>query len=308
MFICYSYSMWLTNGYSHNYVSTKVVGGIGNQLFCYFAGLSLARRLNYNFVIDISDIRNGKSAHSGSIEELFLPGNFIATSGNPTINFVKRLFAYILKRFPNKFQSKHTYYSNVIGYDPQLENVKSHIKLNGYFQTYRYFQEVSSEILPLKLKTRSEWFISTLEELNKSDFISLHIRRGDYLNLSDAYGLLGTNYYKRAIEILNKKSISGRLVVFSDDIMEAKRILNGVADENTYWVDPPSTSSPVESLILMSHASSNIIANSTYSWWGAAINSKKHLVIAPAKWFKSMEDPQELYPPQWILIDSSWES
>jgi hypothetical protein len=98
-----------------------------------------------------------------------------------------------------------------------------------------------------------------------------------------------------------------QIYIFSDDIQAAKDLLHLSVPSDTVWIIPPIESNSVESLLLMSKAKSIIIANSTYSWWGAALKQEKLDVVAPKKWFRSMDDPQDLYPPQWHLIESSWE-
>ena len=304
---CYSLPMLSLYRTSQRTISTKVVGGIGNQLFCYFAGFYVSRKTNSKFVVDVSDIRNGRSVHSVSIETLILPGVFVSDNDKAIFDYGKRIVNFIRKRFPVELFFSRNYFSKVIGYDPNLEEINGPTKLNGYFQTFRYFERISTKVLPLKLKNESEWFKSTLKILQESDFVSIHIRRGDYEKLSQNYGLLSESYYRRAIEKIDALSIKGRFVVFSDDIDRAREVLSNLLSEGTYWIDPPENVSPAESLILMSHATANIIANSTFSWWGAALNPKKSPVIAPSKWFRNMEDPQDLYPPEWHLIESSWE-
>lgn len=303
----YSKGMFSNRKSAPQVISTKVVGGIGNQLFCYFAGYSLARKFNYKLNIDVSDIRQGRSVHEVSIESFQLPGHFISINETYFSLYCKRIFKHLNRRFSLNLGLNSNYHSKVIGYDPNLEEIKGPTKLNGYFQTFRYFERISRELLPLKLKNETEWFKTTLKVLQESDFVSIHIRRGDYEKLSQNYGLLSESYYRRAIEKIAALSINGRFVIFSDDIDKAREVLSDLVSEETYWIDPPGNVSPAESLILMSYASANIIANSTFSWWGAALNTKKSAVVAPSKWFRNMDDPQDLYPLDWHLIESSWE-
>jgi hypothetical protein len=288
-------------------ISTRVVGGIGNQLFCYFAGFTLAKKINYDLKIDVSDIRQGRSVHEVSIESFHLPGDFISVDESYLSYYFKRIFKRLIQKFSLNLWPSSNYQSKVIGYDPNLEVIAAPTKLNGYFQTFRYFERVSKELLPLKLKSETEWFKITLKILQESNFVSIHIRRGDYEKLSQNYGLLSADYYRRAIEKIEALSIKGRYVIFSDDIDKAREVLSGLVSEEAFWIDPPENVSPVESLMLMSHATANIIANSTFSWWGAALNIKTSAVIAPSKWFRNLDDPQDLYPLDWHLIESSWE-
>ena len=198
--------------------------------------------------------------------------------------------------------------SPVIGFDPYLDTIKSSTSIQGYFQSYKYFilfPEVESQV---RLKEPSAWYLQMEKNIKGSNVTALHVRRGDYRIHSETYGLLAKEYYEEAITYLRACDRLHKLYIFSDDIQAAKELLQLSVPSDTVWVIPPSDSNPVESLLLMSKAKSNIIANSTYSWWGAALNLKKGVVVAPKKWFRSMTDPQDLYPPEWHTIESTWES
>lgn len=288
-------------------ITTKVVGGIGNQLFCYFAGYYLAKKLGCELRVDVSDIRNKRSLHDVSIETLELQGEFFANSSSSVQHFSTRVRNKINRTVPILRISKNYFISNEIGFDPLLDDVKFPAYIQGYFQSYRYFKDSSQSEMEISLKNPSSWYLQMEKTLSRNQFTSLHIRRGDYLNYSDTYGLLSAKYYEEAIRSLGRQDELHQLHIFSDDIDAAREILKQIVPTDTVWISPPSESNSVESLMLMTLARSNIIANSTYSWWGATLNKKKSAVIAPKKWFRSMPDPEFLYPPEWELIDSHWE-
>ena len=288
-------------------ITTKVVGGIGNQLFCYFAGYYLAKKLGCELQVDLSDIRNKRSVHDVSIEALELPGTFISNSSSSVQHLSNRICNKIKKAIPNLRISKNSFISNEIGFDPLLEKIDLPSSIQGYFQSYKYFQAFPHSETGISLKDPSPWYLQMEKTLLDKQFTSLHIRRGDYLSYSDTYGLLSAKYYENAIRTLAQKDGLHQIHVFSDDIEAARKILELIVPADTVWISPPVDSNPVESLLLMSLARSNIIANSTYSWWGATLNKEKSAVIAPKKWFRSMPDPEFLYPPEWQLIESHWE-
>jgi hypothetical protein len=153
----------------------------------------------------------------------------------------------------------------------------------------------------------SSWYLETCSLVKESKPIFVHIRRGDYKRLSDSYGLLDTSYYVAAVTMARKFLPNNPIWVVSDDIPEAKKLFAPILPVNTIWVDPPISADPVESLLLMSQGAGNIIANSTFSWWGAVLNENSIVTVAPKKWFKGMQDPKDLYPPHWLLIESSWQ-
>ena len=288
-------------------ITTKVVGGIGNQLFCYFAGYYLAKKLGCELMIDVSDIRNKRSVHDVSIEALELPGTFIDIPSSPTRLLLSRIHNKLTRALPMFRNSKNSLNSIEIGFDPLLDKVSSPASIQGYFQSYKYFTSFSEDIKVIKLKDPSSWYLEMAKTLSGMKFTSMHVRRGDYVNYSGTYGLLSVNYYEEAMRNLSQQDHLYKLYIFSDDVEAAREMLKQSVPEDTIWIDPPNESKPVESLMLMSLASSNIIANSTYSWWGAALNRNKSAVIAPMKWFRSMKDPELLYPPEWKLIESKWE-
>jgi hypothetical protein len=288
-------------------ITTKVVGGIGNQLFCYFAGYYLAKKLGCELRVDVSDIRNKRSVHDVSIEALELPGDFFAVSNSSVQHFSSRVRSKLNRVIPFLRISKNSFTSNEIGFDPLLDNIRFPASIQGYFQSYKYFKAFPLGETKIRLKNPSSWYLQMEKTLSEKQFTSLHIRRGDYLNYSDTYGLLSAQYYEEAIRSLARQDDLHPLHIFSDDIAAAREMLKQIVPADTVWIIPPSESNPVESLILMSLARSNIIANSTYSWWGATLNREKSVVIAPQKWFRSMPDPHFLYPPEWQLIESDWE-
>jgi hypothetical protein len=164
----------------------------------------------------------------------------------------------------------------------------SNLDLRGYFQSYKYFKEYEYFILSSLTPSMS------LEP--ESDLCAIHVRRGDYLNLPHHYHQLDMNYYCQAMDIIK----SDRYIIFSDDIEWCKRNFIG----NKFLFSEKS--SPYEDLAIMSKKCDNvIIANSSFSWWGAYLNtnfSKK--VVAPQKWFgpKLPHDTRDLLPENWIKI------
>ena len=288
-------------------ITTKVVGGIGNQLFCYFAGFYLAKKLGCELKIDVSDIRNKRSVHDVSIEALELPGTFFEIPSSPVRILLSKVHNKLTRALPILRISKNSFTSIEIGFDPLLDKVSSPASIQGYFQSYKYFTSCSEDIKVIKLKNPSSWYLETEKALSNKKFTSMHVRRGDYVNYSQTYGLLSVKYYEEAMRNLLQQDHFYQLYIFSDDIEAAREMLKHSVPEDAIWIDPPNESNPVESLMLMSLASSNIIANSTYSWWGAKLNRSKSAVIAPSKWFRSMKDPAFLYPPEWKLIESKWE-
>jgi hypothetical protein len=174
----------------------------------------------------------------------------------------------------------------------------------GYWQSEKYFDKVQSELRRLytfnfeKLSSETLDYLSSIKSTNS---VSVHIRRADYLQHEDFYGGICTfEYYRNAIKYFMKNIDNPIFYFFSDDIewvveqfenLPIYKFVN-INHSNDNWQD----------MYLMSQCNHNIIANSTFSWWGAWLNSNpKKLVLAPRKW-SNMYENIDIYPPDWIKI------
>jgi hypothetical protein len=286
-------------------VTVKLVGGLGNQFFGFFAGQYLASILNTRLTVDLTEIRSGRNAHESSIESFTLDVDYIERNYCSTVRLLIRIIGKVRKL--GFLVKGSNYFSKVVGFDDNLEKIESPVTLNGYFQSYRYFYSIRDSIKPIELKNPSSWYLTMEKQFKSQPFTALHIRRGDYRELGDSYGLLSFNYYKSCLDRLKLLKISYPIYIFTDDINSARQMFDDSLDVEINWITPPSDADPAESLLLMSKAKVNIIANSTFSWWGAALNETGKVVLAPEKWFKAMPDPEFLYPPEWLRIASQWE-
>ena len=289
-------------------VTVKLVGGIGNQLFGYFAGLSLAQKRGVGLRLDVSDLHLEHAVHRSNIQALNLPGEFYVRNSNSSFinQTYERSKSWIKRRLPSLNYFSDQYVSPVVGYDASIldQNFKKR-NIAGYFQSYKYHELCLIESREWELRNPSSWFTQMRRTIESTNVISIHIRRGDYKNLKTTFGLLSKDYYSRAIKIATDFVPNAEFWVFTDDISDARSMLNGFVG-NIVFIEPPLSSDPVESLLLMSYSKANIIANSTFSWWSARLNKQGKIVVAPRKWFYEMEDPLFLYPTSWALVESSW--
>ena len=298
----------------NNVVEVEIIGGLGNQLFGYFAGLYLSELNESKLKLKICQPTTNETAHGSCITELNLKGDFFfENAGNLNERFIKRLIAKLVRRIRFfsfiRIHLSGQYNSNVLGFDHKVRELKPPIILTGYFQSWRFFYAVKDKInQPIEILKPSEWYREFSAKAVLEKPIMLHIRRGDYTNpINSHFGLLSGNYYHKALEMLPKDVKLKPIWVFSDDPDRAKEILKDLPRYNFLWIKPPTSESAVESLLLMSLGSANIIANSTFSWWGAMLNTTGHVVIAPSKWFKSQEDPRDLIPDAWMRVESDWD-
>lgn len=163
---------------------------------------------------------------------------------------------------------------------------RPNLNLNGYFQSYLYFDHHRSTIKRL---------LTPNYNLERSSAVSIHVRRTDYLNFPNHHNNLTMNYYKEAMELCP----SERYLVFSDDIEWCRNNFKG---EKFEFVQ---NNHECYDLKLMSMCSGNIVANSSFSWWAAYLNdTMDKKIIAPSRWFGPAlpHDTKDLCPPEWIRI------
>lgn len=294
-------------------------GGLGNQFFQYFAGMYVAHKNGVGFSVESTFSQRGRSGHHDWLDVLDLPG---AISEDAPRFSLRYLFAYLRRvirgllsravRQPSRqLRWLRQFRSSVVGYDPELENLVAPVTIMGYFQTWRYFMALKdSGLTPeLKMEATTDWYREMEQSISsKSKILGIHIRRGDYL-VNPQIGVLSMDYYKAAVRELTSRGVTwDKVWVFSDDTLAAKEELRGHLPElgAVQVVEPPAESHSFESILLMSKLSSLVVANSTFSWWGAALGVSSRTIVCPDKWFASMDDPSDLCPPEWMRVKSSW--
>jgi hypothetical protein len=284
--------------------SFLMTGGLGNQLFILTAGTYYSLKNKENVIFDLSSYTKRNKPHASDIRAF-----------SPDAIFQYRPFRWIVKVGLETIAKRalfSTYTSSSVGYDPALESQVSENQIFGFFQTYKYLEQpkVRNLIDSLFLSSTSEWFGNCLSDMLEQPTISVHIRRGDYLNLQDSFGVLSTEYYQSAINFTLKNSFIqyARVLVFSDDFVLAKKLFSNIEISLPIQFAESPDDYPEESLMLMSKSDALVISNSSFSWWAAQLGNKSKFVVRPSKWFRAMSDPEELFPPEWHSQESQWES
>jgi len=304
---------------ARDFVKIFLKGGLGNQLFQYHAGYYLAKKLGVDLIVDSNQAKFGKTGHGNAIANLGLPGTFLLATSRFSVNFISSWIRYRTLGILNSiFHSQeflirvfNTYRSRHVGFDSKLSEINKPIALEGYFQTWRYFDYIkaSGESIVPDCIQKSKWFLDKQVALNGSRVAAVHVRRGDYTSEMGKIGLLAQEYFLSALQDLEKSGeVFDEVWIFSDDVDELKLKFNQLlAKYKTQILNPPSSSPAVESLLLMSQASSLVISNSTFSYWAALLGSANRTVIVPEKWFQGLEDPEYLYPENWKKVPPIWE-
>jgi len=184
--------------------------------------------------------------------------------------------------------------------------IKLRLKPDGFWQNAKYFKNIEKEIreeFTLR-KPLDEKFANISRQIENIPSVSIHIRRGDYVNdpkTKAVHNVCDLDYYNKAIDIIKTNVNNPTFFVFSDDIDWVSKNLE--INSPTFWVSNLK-SKDYEELILMSKCKHNIIANSSFSWWGAWLNQNPDkIVIAPKQWLiNKTADELDILPPRWIKI------
>ena len=303
-------------------IRVPLKGGLGNQLFQYHAGLYVAKRCSQPLYLDLTGVQFDRAHHELVIDKLNFEGKLLYAKHRYSILSIRQHLRNLLlsrdltnpskrKRFRlNKLT--RTYKSPRVGFDKNLERIEGPARLEGYFQSYKYYSalQLMGELSPktLELIDPSSYFLGRLSEIKARRTLVLHVRRGDYVSVMDSFGLLSVNYYVDAMSALRQRGFSWEQVwLFTDDPTGVKsEFAQLIRDEKVELIHFDSYSNPAEEMILMSHANICVIANSTFSWWAACLSETTQAVVCPSKWFKNSEDPVDLYPSHWIKVLPSW--
>lgn len=282
-------------------------GGLGNQIFRYCLLLTLR---NNGFKVSFLKNRFRTLSVKDEIENVF---EDIKMSDCKTI-FIINIFYTVLRFFPKKLRIFllrifHVYEIRENGwfkYDKKVFNFEHYNQIFiGTWQSEKYFISVKNDIqgvFQFNEEKLSDLTIEISKKIKNEESVSIHIRRGDYLHDSykDEFANVCTiDYYLKSINYIKSKVSDPVFYVFSDDINWVKIQFK---NENMIFVDFNMKINSWQDMYLMSLCKHNIIANSTFSWWGAYLNANvEKIVVAPQKWIHSLEK-DDIIPSDWIRI------
>lgn len=291
-------------------IRIELMGGVGNQLFQYFAGLNLANSTNGEVELVFSQLNKHGSHHYGSDITKLKPLEIIHTQAKNasgiSLRLRRLLFSLCLRIdvFPRLAASLGFISDPFLGKDNKVFSTKNYY-LKGYFQTYKNFDSCTPQQRKLSLADQSQWCESLSEEIAASNAVAIHIRRGDYIELNDSFGLLTAGYYEQAIGLVIERVKNPKFYVFSDDINAAQGILKEMKMKDIAFIEPPADSNAVESLFMMGLCKGLIMANSTFSYWGALLGNEKEIVVYPKPWATSLKIIEPQFPHFWVNCESN---
>lgn len=278
-------------------LETKFAGGLGNQLFQYAA----ARRVCLINKIPVLLLNTGIYKNE-SLKRTFSLAGFNIKGFIIKNETVAKIFRKDTKL--NKiatFLSLHKHIEESGFKLQQLENKTGFLSsLSGFWQSSFYFNDIREtllkELIPLKIPSSPKW-------LALPDTVAVHIRRTDYLT-EKRYGFLGIEYYQDAMAIIKNKLAKPIFILFSDDIEWCKLFFK---ENDIIFCEEKDWAPDYLALWLMSKCRHQIIANSSFSWWGAWLNvNPEKIVIRPAYPFKEQNLLYEAhYPDEWLVIKNN---
>jgi len=264
-------------------------GRLGNQLFQFASTYGIARKLGYEVCFPIENITT-------PVTERFADGKVL-----DIVFDVPKAF-----NIPNKYLAsldtikvRGVVCENSFHFDEKMFSAPDDSEITGYLQSERYFKHVEQELR--EILTFKPEVIEKAEALFpkiSGSTVSIHIRRGDYVNQQQFHPTCSPEYYlEAASQFVDDRP---HFVIFSDDIEYCKDLF--AEGENILYID---NNDPYIDLCLMSMCDHNIIANSSFSWWGAWLNENKNKkVVAPKQWFGPAYDfhnLNDLYCKNWII-------
>ena len=258
-------------------ITSKLCGGMGNQLFQYATGLAQAARLGVGLRLDVCQLGGPRKYQldqwSGVIE--------VATKDG----------------VPTTIKEHGTSYQSCVN-----EAIDGDV-LEGYWQSEKYFSSIRKLLLRTFIPRPREdgRFFEFHDKMSHDEnSVALHIRRGDYLNLGtkEYHGLLGLDYYERALACIRGVVEHPSVYIFSDD---PDWVQKNYHLTNYEHVDVHQEAG---NIFLMSQCRHHIIANSSFSWWGAWLgDTNNHIVVAPERWFdQGPKDTQDIVPSWWTKL------
>lgn len=316
-------------------IVSRIKGGLGNQIFQYAIGKRLALKHNTEHYLDLTLMKDynlrkveifkfniaSKPLKKAHLLYLYPPSFFyhfynykilrklIPGFYNSFSHMEQGLFRNALaegSHMKDKSPLSRILVEKFYHFDSEVLKAPNNILIMGYFLSEKYFHDIRDVLIKeLTLKATLNCQNKKFESLIlKNNSVSVHIRRGDYLNKNNisVFTNLPLNYYKNSIDVICKKLSDPSFVFFSDDIEWVR--------ENFKWLNFPkfyiegNDANPEIDLHLMKLCQHNITANSTFSWWGAWLNENPgKIVLTPYNWFNLPNHSQkDLVPDNWVKI------
>lgn len=284
----------------------NIAGGLGNQMFQYAFACYLKHQFpNEEVLLDTHHFAH-YNLHNGYELNRVFPNLSIPIA---TKEQVKKMTRYIphykLSRLARKLlpvmKTEYVEHCNY-SFDEKAGAQQGDCYYEGYWQAMPYYISIREQLLQeFTFPTPCVYNVAKAKEIKNGRSVGIHIRRGDYLKLPDFQGVCDIDYYQRAIEMLLTNNSNYTFYIFSNDIEWCRENIEPLlSDSSVSYVDFNQGANSCWDIYLMSQCENLIIANSSFSWWGAFLNQHAKCIIAPNKWVNRNQNI-EVYDPSWIV-------
>lgn len=295
-------------------IIVQLIGGLGNQMFQYAAGRSLALHLETELKLDITQFQKirGITPREYSLCHFRIKENFASRQdlqcARMSSTGVRNFFVNIRCSLTGNKQISYKKEPRHFIFDRDFFRYPDNSYLEGYWQSEKYFKDIE-DLIRREFTLKKELDTSNAqvaENILDSNAVSVHIRRGDYVANPAVFNYLGVcslEYYQKAIECIAKKISDPHFYIFSDDTAWVKQNLV-INYPHTHVIINQGKSDFLD-LWLMSLCRHHIIANSSFSWWGAWLGTNADkITIAPSRWANIPSgDVYDIIPDGWIKIE-----
>lgn len=286
-------------------IIVNLKGGLGNQMFQYALGRALTLKNN-----DILKLDTGSLSQAKELGNIYRPFDLDAFTILKDVAYTEEItqlkYPYgFVSKVVRLFKRKILRQTSVV-FNQKIASLTGSHYLDGYWQSPKYFESIRPTLLtdftlrdPLSTSAQD-----LLNQIKNTNSVSLHVRRGDYVQnprVLRENGVCSVGYYEKAVTEIEKTHHGVTYFVFSDDINWIKSNI-ALPNKTVVFVEDATLSAPQE-LYLMSQCQHNIIANSSFSWWAAWLNQHEDkVVIAPTPWFDTISYDPNLIPDSWIQL------
>ena len=252
-------------------------GRMGNQMFQYATLFAIAKTRRYQFGVPIQ-----------------------RKSDNPYHNFcLNECFPNLSAKDSSNVIPRHRAQEREFTYNAGIFGIPDHTDITGYFQSEKYFKDYRSDLFNefdfnQEIKSKA----TDIRSITKEPVISVHLRLGDYKDLADRHPICPIEYYKEALKELPEDML---IIAFSDEPALAKNVFDSL--NRKYFIT--ESKNQFIDMCTMSMCNYHVIANSSFSWWGAWLSNGKK-VVAPATWFGNSPDMpknwSDIYCKEWKVV------
>lgn len=294
----------------------NITGGLGNQMFQYAFAISLKKLFpDEEVYIDVSHYHTllfkhykGVNLHNGfEIDKVFPNANLPIAHFSQIVKVSYYIPNYVLSRlgrriFPQRRTEIIPLYKQNYSYVPEAYK-PGDCYYEGFWQCIKNIEIIKPQLQHVFAHPKPNDYNQRLIELIQSvNSVGIHVRRGDYLNEPEFRDICGVEYYKKGLETVLSDGERHELFVFSNDMLWCKNNLEPLVGEDTiHYITGNSGNDSCWDMFLMTYCKDLIIANSSFSWWGAFLNKRVNKVIAPDPWL-NRDCEIDIYEPSWIKV------